>query len=108
MKKSMKIKDFFKNVLLVPVGCLAIIMQSSIVIFIGVLIARFFCNIDPNETYTWYSGIWHGIFVIPNFILSLFGNTICKAENYTTMYNIFWWITFISTILGGIGGRMKE
>ena len=56
------------------------------------LAAWLFCDIDPNETYTWYSGIWHGVFSFPNFILSLFTDALCKAELYTTTYNVCWWI----------------
>jgi hypothetical protein len=74
-------------------------------IVVPFLVAYFFCDIDPDKTYSWYSGIWHGTFVIPNFILSLFTDHICKAKEYTTMYNVFWWITFIGSILGFWGIR---
>ena len=61
-------------------------------ILICIALAQYFCKIDPIRTYDWISGIWHGIFFIPNFILSIFGDTLYKAAYYTTGYNITWWI----------------
>lgn len=29
------------------------------------------CDIHPAESYCWYSGIWHGIFLPINFVRSL-------------------------------------
>ncbi len=68
-----------------------------------ILICMFFgwllCDIEPSKEYSWYSGIWHGLFFIPNWIRSWFGDALYKAENYTTAYNISWWIfTILSTI----------
>ena len=45
-------------------GCTRIFVFIFVSCFIGWLL----CDIDPNKTYTWYSGIWHGMFFIPNFI----------------------------------------
>lgn len=66
------------------------------------LAAWLLCDIEPNETYTWYSGIWQGLFSFPNFILSLFTDTLCKAELYTTAYNVFWWIFAIPSYVFGL------
>ena len=54
--------------------------------------AAFLGVIDPDKTYTWYSGIWHGMFFISNFIRSWFTDVLYKAESYTEAYNVFWWI----------------
>uniref|UniRef100_UPI003077603C hypothetical protein n=1 Tax=Segatella sp. TaxID=2974253 RepID=UPI003077603C len=62
-----------------------------------------------NKTYTWYSGIWHGMFFIPNFIRSCIGDALYKANEYTTAYNVWWWITTVgavgSTVFGYWGNR---
>lgn len=71
-------------------------------ILVSCLVAWLFCDIKPDETYTWYSGIWHGLFSFPNFILSLFTDTLCKAELYTTAYNVFWWLFSIWSYLFGL------
>lgn len=73
---------------------------------IGILLSMWLCNIEPGTTYSWYSGIWHGLFFIPNLVRSWFGDTLYKAEYYTTAYNIFWWVTVIwqgLTVLSGAG-----
>ena len=68
--------------------------------------------INPEKTYTWLSGIWHGIFVIPHWIASWFADDIyCKAPNSTTAYSVWWWITFIFVGLGifaGSGNRRER
>lgn len=73
------------------------------------LIGWLFCNIDPDKTYSWYAGIWHGMFIVPNFIRSIFTDALYKAENYKTAYNVFYWvfsiICVLSTIFGGIGNK---
>lgn len=88
-------------------------MKSSCIITLIVAVAYyavayFFCSIDPERTYTWYSGIWHGIFWFPNLIMSLFSNSIyAKAPHCTTAYIVFYFVTIIassvmSSILRGI------
>lgn len=56
------------------------------------LIGWLLCNIHPGETYSWYSGIWHGLFFLPNYIRHLIWGVPFKAELYTTAYNVFYWI----------------
>ena len=53
------------------------------------------CDIDPDKTYSWYSGIWHGLFFVQNSICGLFTDNISKANHYTTAYNVLWWITTV-------------
>ena len=61
----------------------------------GMLLASFLCNIDVQETYSWISGIWHGLFVIPNFFRNLLNPDILyKGIKFSAMYNVFWW-TFV-------------
>jgi len=60
---------------------------------ISMLMAKFLCNINPHDSYSWISGIWHGLFFIPNYARGLLSPEILyKALDYTTMYNVFWWI----------------
>jgi hypothetical protein len=84
-------------------------MKTSciITIIIGVayyVAAYFFCHIDPEKTYTWYSGIWHGIFWFPNIVMSLFSDSIyAKAPNCTTGYTVFYFLSIIvSSVIGNI------
>ena len=41
-------------------------------LIITVLVYSFFgwllCDIDPDKEYSWYSGIWHGLFFVAFFI----------------------------------------
>lgn len=76
--------------------CLPIVIALGI----EVVLAYFFCNIDASDSYSWISGIWHGLFIVPNFILHMFSDDILYfAEYHTTAYTIFYWLTAILFIL---------
>lgn len=83
---------------------------GTIVFYIGIIMAfcllsTKICHVKPDKMYNWYFGIWHGIFVIPNWIVSLFSNDVlCKAQNSSTAYNVWWWLSFIFGGLGMLGG----
>lgn len=83
-------------------------------IVIGVLVYMFFgylfCDINTAETYSWYSGIWHGMFFIPNLLRHCFNSDILyKANDYTAAYNIWWWISTVVSVISFIfGGRRQE
>ena len=85
-------------------------------IFITILTCCFLgwllCDIDPDTEYTWFSGIWHGLFFVPNFVRSWFTDAIYKAEDYTAAYNFWYWIfSVLSTlgfIFGGAGNPRRE
>lgn len=65
--------------------------------------AYYLCDINPEETYSWYSGIWHGLFFIPNCIFhDIRADALYKANFYTTAYNVWWWIFTIFSVLGFI------
>ena len=91
-------------------GLLSII--GTVIFYLGIFLV--FClltlrisYINPDTTYSWFSGIWHGLFVIPKWIVSWFSDDIyCKAPNSTMAYSVWWWITFIFSTLSilGIGG----
>lgn len=69
------------------------------------LLGRFLCDINAGDTYSWYSGIWHGLFFVPNVIWHWINSDILyKANDYTTGYNIWWWIFTIQSVLGTLFG----
>jgi hypothetical protein len=78
-----------------------ILSIGSIIFFIGIFLAFSLlsikiCYINPDKTYTWGSGIWHGLFVIPHWIVSWFSDDMyCKAPTTTIAYSIWWWLGFI-------------
>ena len=83
-------------------------------VFVYCSFGSFLCNIEPVEEYTWYSGIWHGLFFVVNLVRSWFTDALYKAEYYTTAYNVFYWIfsiiSVIVFIIDGIssGSSQKE
>lgn len=86
-----------------------IITRIAISLLFYMFLGWLFCDIAPNKEYTWYSGIWHGLFFICNLVRSWFSDAIYKAEYYTTAYNVFYWIfsilTIIKFIFSGSGRR---
>lgn len=80
------------------------ILRILIYCFLGWLL----CDINPNESYTWYSGIWHGMFFIPNLLRSIFTDAIFKANSYTAAYNVWWWIFTILSCLGAVFGDARK
>lgn len=84
-------------------AALSQLMRNMIVVGlavgIGILFAKWLCNIDSEDTYSWISGIWHGIFVVPNYVRYIMNSEILfKAAAYSTMYNILWWLVVVLQI----------
>jgi hypothetical protein len=48
------------------------------------------------------------MFLIANCIRSWFGDALYKAENYTTAYNVFYWIFSISSVIGFLFASAKR
>lgn len=67
-------------------------MKNIVILIIYCVIGWCFCDIDPVKEYSWYSGIWHGIFSAANAVKCIFTDSLFKAEEYTTAYNVFYWI----------------
>jgi hypothetical protein len=90
-----------------------LLMVGSIIFYIGIflafcLLSTKLCYINPEKSYKWYSGIWHGIFVIPHWVMSWFTDDIyCKAPIRTTAYHIWWWISFIFLGFSIFGGGKR-
>lgn len=76
------------------------IIRLIITVLVYSFLGWLLCDIDPDKEYSWYSGIWHGLFFVANFIRSIFFDALYKAENYTTAYNIFYWIFSILSVFG--------
>ncbi len=80
-------------------------MRLIITILIYCFLGWLLCDIDPGESYSWYSGIWHGLFFVPNLLRSWFSDAIFKAEIYTSAYNVFYWIFAVLSVIGFVFGR---
>lgn len=65
------------------------------------------CDIDAGHYYTWYSGIWHGMFFPVNFIRSLIWEAAYKATEFSTGYNIFYWIFSVLSSIGFLFGGSR-
>lgn len=75
--------------------------QRLLSLIIVTFILGWLCDIDSEESYTWISGIWHGMCFTSNFILSCFSDDVLyKANRFTTAYNIWWWVFSIQTTFG--------
>ena len=79
-----------------------LLIYFAITLGISMFFAWWLCDIDPAKTYTWYSGIWQGMFFVPNLVRSWFSDALFKAESFTTAYNIFYWIFSILSVFGWI------
>ncbi len=84
------------------------LVRLTIYILVSCFIGWLFCDIDPDESYTWYSGIWHGMFFVPNLIRSWFSDALYKAEDYTSAYNVFWWIFTIIDVFANLFGGSRR
>lgn len=80
------------------------IVRFLITVLVYCFLGWLLCDIDPVKEYTWYSGIWHGLFFVVNLVRSWFTDALYKAEIYTTAYNVFYWIFSILSVLGLLGG----
>ena len=62
------------------------ILRIIITVLVYGLLGWLFCDIDPNKTYYWYSGIWHGLFFFINWIRHFFWDCEFKAVHFTAAY----------------------
>lgn len=74
-------------------GCLIVYVVGAL------LVTWFACDIEPTETYSWYSGIWHGINFTDNWIFSLFTDRLFKARSFGTGYEITFIITSVINVI---------
>ena len=72
------------------------VLPVVIVLGVEVGLAWLICNIDTSDSYSWISGILHGLFIAPNYLRhSIDNNVLWYAQNHTTAYSIFFWISAI-------------
>jgi len=84
-------------------------IRIIITILVYCFVGWVFCDINPEKYYTWYSGIWHGLFFIPNLLRSWFSDALYKAKDYSSAYNVWWWITTIWSCIGLVfGGTTRQ
>lgn len=81
-----------------------ILIKILVYCFLGWLL----CDINPEKEYTWYSGIWHGMFFVVNLVRSWFTNALYKAEIYTATYNFFYWIFSALSVVGFLFGGARN
>lgn len=70
------------------------------IIGLDILSAWLLCNIDPLDSYGWFSGFWHGTNFVANWLRGLFADVAYIAEGGSGAYNFFFWV---SAIFGTIG-----
>lgn len=63
-----------------------LLMLGALVV--AIVLAVFICEINPDVTYTWYAGLWQGLFFIPNFILWVFRDGLFVAAHSTLGYKV--------------------
>lgn len=86
-----------KNIAFFTIGKLYTLLVFIIVCFLSTVI----CDINPDVSYTWYSGIWHGLFVVPHWVVSWFSEeTLLKAPIRTSGYTFWWWTIVVIVCLG--------
>jgi hypothetical protein len=96
------LKQFFNSIEEFIFFCIILVCFILFLIFLFALYYSMFKSelISPIEQYEWLSGLWHGVFVVPRWIVSLFNEKIyCKAPKSTTGYSVCWWISFVFTYL---------
>ncbi len=83
------------------IGCsLSILLRFVIPTVVACLLAMWICDIEPGVKYRWLSGIWHGIFVVPNGIRHIISpKVLIMAEKGTEAYHIWFWICATATLL---------
>lgn len=88
---------------------IAMILRILVTIAVYSFFGWLLCDIEPGKEYTWYSGIWHGLFFVVNWVRSWFSDALFKADVYTASYNVFYWIFSVFSVLGFIfGGSGKH
>lgn len=84
------------------------IKRILITILVYCFLGWLLCDINSEKEYTWYSGIWHGMFFVVNLVRSWFTNALYKAEIYTATYNVFYWIFNTLSVLGFLFGGTRN
>lgn len=72
--------------------------------------ANYLAPIDANKEYSWYMGIWHAIFIIPNLLLHFCydSNILFFAKEHTFAYTLFFSIIFTTSGIPAILHLVKS
>lgn len=74
--------------------------KTIVSIGINVVLAYFF-PIHTGQCYGWSGGIWHGMTIIGNWILSFFKDgRLLIASCHTNAYHVWYWIFLVLAIVG--------
>lgn len=93
-----------------PIGCsvISIIIGTAIGLAIPALITYFLFPISPDKVYGWWGGIWQGLLIVPNLVISIFkSGWHIIAPQHTTAYMVWYWISIIWVIIFGITTIIK-
>lgn len=84
-------------------------LEYGIGLVIFCVAAYYLASIDSFEEYTWYSGIWHALFFVPNFIMHYCydQDILYFAESHTAAYTFFYWADMIIIIIPSVLGFVK-
>lgn len=78
-------------------------MKTIIQLIIGIAVClglAWLLEIRPETDYGWFMGAVHGVLLVPNWIISLFDSSwLIKATQYTSTYNVMWWVFGVLNIL---------
>lgn len=92
-----------------PTGCsitssvIGAVIGAVIGLAIPAIITYFLFPISPDKVYGWWGGIWQGLLVIPNLIISIFkSGWHIIAPEHTTAYLVWYWISVIWVAIFGI------
>ena len=72
----------------------------GIPVLLNIIVAFFFCDIETEIDYSWYSGLWHGLCIIGNLILSFFNSSrLLKASDPSIAYYILLGIGIVISVI---------
>lgn len=77
---------------------------KKVIAFIAyIIVGWIFCTINPHDTYSWYSGIWHGVFFLPNILKTIFWGNPYQARFVTSGYIAWYWVCAVLSVMIFIG-----
>lgn len=72
-------------------GCVGTIVAWML----AILLCMWF-EIDGETEYVWWQGIFHGWWILPNWVISLMiDDWYVEAPHHTVAYAFFWWMGLI-------------
>lgn len=85
-----------------------LVLPIIVILGIEIGIACLICNIDASDSYSWLSGLFHGLFILPNYIRYLYDDDILWYANFhTTAYVVFFWISALFVLYNHVMDLVK-